>query len=163
MIDSINSFPESSPPCENTDKLNAPTSALPLRPAADSPSAVPRFRDNRWAQVAALIAIWAAAESARGWLGIPLPGSVIGLFAVWLLLEFRVLPLSAVEHGADSLLNHLVLFFVPAMLALVGHPELLSLTGIKIFAAILLGTVIVMCGTALVVEIGFRLGSRRPA
>lgn len=110
-----------------------------------------------------MIAIWAVADASRGWLGLPLPGSVIGLFAVWLLLEFRVIPLSSVEQGADSLLNHLVLFFVPAMLALVGHPELLSLTGVKLFAAILLGTVIVMCGTAVVVEIGFRLGSRRSA
>lgn len=110
-----------------------------------------------------MIAIWAVADAARGWLGLPVPGSVIGLFVVWLLLEFRVIPLAYIEHGADSLLNHLVIFFVPAMLALVGHPELLSLTGVKLFAAILLGTVVVMCGTAVVIEIGFRLGSRRSA
>jgi holin-like protein len=143
--------------------LNTSSTAPSVRIADDSPSAAPRLRDKRWAQVAALIAIWAVADASRGWLGLPLPGSVIGLFAVWLLLEFRVIPLSSVEQGADSLLNHLVLFFVPAMLALVGHPELLSLTGVKLVAAILLGTVIVMCGTAVVVEIGFRLGSRRSA
>lgn len=112
---------------------------------------------NRWAQVAALVAIWFLAEATCVRLGIPLPGSVVGFFVMLLLLESRLLPAALVERGADSLLDHLVLFFVPAMLALTGHPELLSFTGVKLFAAIVAGTVVVMCGTALVVEAGFRL------
>ena len=143
--------------------MNTSVTAVSVRPAPAKPSAVSRFRNHRWTQVGALIAIWAAADAVRSRLGLPIPGSVIGLFGVWLLLEGRVLPLAAIEHGADCLLNHLVVFFVPAMLALVGHPELISFTGLKLFAAILLGTLVVMGGTAVVIEIGFRLGSRRPA
>jgi holin-like protein len=119
------------------------------------------LRHNRWAQVAVLIAIWFASEMVRVRWHLPLPGSVIGFFLVWLLLETRALPAAWIERGADSLLNHLVLFFVPAMLALVGHPELLSFTGVKLLAAILVGTVIVMSGTALVVELGFLWSARR--
>lgn len=116
---------------------------------------------SRWTQAAALVVAWMAADAACVRLGIPLPGSVVGFFALLALLEFRLLPAGLVERGADSLLDHLVLFFVPAMLALTGHPELLSLTGVKLFAAIVAGTLVVMCGTALVVEAGFRLRAAR--
>lgn len=116
---------------------------------------------NRWVQAAALVAFWLAVETVSRRLHLPLPGSVFGFFALWALLESRVLPLSWIERGADSLLSHLVLFFVPAMLALVGHPELLSITGVKLLVAILVGTLFVMTGTALVVEFGFRWSERR--
>ena len=111
--------------------------------------------------MASLIVIWIAADRGCVYLHLPLPGSVLGFFLVWLLLETRMLPPSWIEEGADSLLDHLALFFVPAMLALVGHPELLSFTGVKLLAAILTGTVVVMSGTALVVELGFRWSGRR--
>jgi holin-like protein len=120
----------------------------------------PSLVRNRWVQAVALLAIWLAAETASGRLHLPIPGSILGFFAVWALLETGALPISWIEQGADSLLDHLVLFFVPAMLALVGHPELLSFTGVKLLAAILIGTVLVMSGTAMVVELGFRWSKR---
>ncbi len=73
------------------------------------------------------------------------------------MLERKILPLDWLEHGADGLLNHLMLFFVPAMLALVDHPELLSPLGLKLVAAVVISTIIVMVGTACVVELGFRI------
>jgi len=39
----------------------------------------------------------------------------------------------------------------------VNHRELISLTGLKLIIAVLIGTPLVMIGTAVVVEIGFRL------
>lgn len=116
---------------------------------------------GRWVQAGLLIGVWLAADAACLRLGLPLPGSVVGFFVVLLLLESRLLPCGLIERGADGLLDHLVLFFVPAMLALTGHPELVSFTGVKLLAAIVAGTVIVMCGTALVVEAGFRLRRSR--
>ncbi|HBR93037.1 MAG TPA: CidA/LrgA family protein, partial [Opitutae bacterium] len=86
-----------------------------------------------------------------------IPGSLVGLFVLWLLLNRKVLPAAWVEDGANDLLNHLMLFFVPAMLALVDRPELLSMLGVKLLIAVLISTLAVMCGTACVVEIGFRL------
>lgn len=108
-------------------------------------------------QAGALIGVWWLAQTLTQALGLPIPGSLIGLLALWLLLERGVLRLGWLERGADGLLNHLMLFFVPAMLALVDHPEFLSLLGVKLIVAVLLGTVIVMSGTAFVVELGFRL------
>lgn len=121
------------------------------------------IQGSRWLQIGGLIVIWAAAETLASATGLPLPGSVVGLLGVWLLLESRLLSPAWIERGADGLLDHLMLFFVPAMLALVEHPELLSLLGLKLLAAVLLGTLLVMTGTALIVETGFRLAARRAA
>lgn len=109
-----------------------------------------------WLQVALLCLCWQLTEAfsiAHRW---PVPGSVIGLAVLYALLQTRVIKLSWVEAGADFLLGHLMLFFVPAMLGLLSHPELRSLLGLKLLAAVLIGTVVVMSGTALIVEFTFR-------
>jgi holin-like protein len=108
-------------------------------------------------QISALIVICWLAQLFTTKMNWPIPGSLVGLLLLWLMLNWKVLPASWVEHGADDLLNHLMLFFVPAMLALVDRPELLSMLGVKLLIAVLISTLAVMCGTACVVEIGFRL------
>lgn len=116
---------------------------------------------RRWLQAAAIIVFWMVADgvaSAQRW---PIPGSVVGLALLWVVLDRGWLPAAWIEQGADGLLEHLMLFFVPAMLALVDHPEFLSLLGVKLLAAVVVGTLIVMCGTALVVEAGFRWEAKR--
>lgn len=91
----------------------------------------------------------------------PVPGSFLGLAFLLLALEMRLFSISWFRRGASRLLAHLVLFFVPAMLAVVNHGDLLSMTGLKILLAILLGTLVVMLGTAVVVELAFRLERAR--
>ncbi|MDP0495798.1 MAG: CidA/LrgA family protein [Verrucomicrobiota bacterium JB024] len=120
-----------------------------------------RHPHRQFAQTGALIAFWWAAQMVTTALHLPIPGSLLGLMLLWLLLDRGVLPIGWFEQGADGLLNHLMLFFVPAMLALVDHPELLSLLGVKLVITVLLCTVIVMSGTACVVELGFRLSHGR--
>jgi holin-like protein len=90
----------------------------------------------------------------------PLPGSILGLAILLLALEMRLFTAGWFRRGASKLLAHLILFFVPAMLAVVNHRELISSTGLKLLAAVLVGTPLVMIGTAAVVELGFRLGRR---
>lgn len=114
------------------------TSALITPPALTA-----RF-PRRLLQAGGLIAFWAAIESLAAAGHWPVPGSIVGLLALWLLLDRGILPTTRIEHGADGLLEHLMLFFVPAMLALVDHPEFLSLLGVKLPAA------------------GVRLGGPRP-
>jgi holin-like protein len=114
------------------------------------------LRNNRWAQAGLLLVIWMAADWLVTLAHFPVPGSVVGLLAVLLVLETGMLSPSWIERGADGLLDHLMLFFVPAMLALVDHGELVSLLGLKLLVAVLLGTLMVMAGTALVVEFGLR-------
>jgi holin-like protein len=49
---------------------------------------------------------------------------------------------------------------VPAVVALLAHPEFLGLTGLKVLLVILGSTVMVMLATALTVEWGMRWMSR---
>lgn len=131
-------------------KSVSPRLTPPLRPLA-----------RRWLQIGLLIAMWFAADAAVRWLGWPIPGGVLGLLGLWLLLGLRWLPLSWVEQGADGILEHLLLFFIPAMLGVLNHPEFLSLLGVKIVFAVFIGTAIVMSGTAVLVEFCFRWRARR--
>ncbi|MDP0501205.1 MAG: CidA/LrgA family protein [Verrucomicrobiota bacterium JB022] len=110
-----------------------------------------------WVQAAALIALWWLAQTLATALHWPIPGSLLALVILWLALDRGLVRLDWFEHGADNLLRHLMLFFVPAMLAAVDHPEFLSLLGVKLLVTVLLSTLIVMCGTACVVEVGLRL------
>lgn len=118
---------------------------------------------NRWVQVGLLIALWVLVDRLSAHFHVPLPGSVVGLMVMWLVLETGLLSSAWFERGADSLLDHLMLFFVPAMLGLVDHRELVSLLGLKLLAAVLAGTLLVMAGTALVVELGLRWTAARRA
>lgn len=126
-----------------------------------TPTLTSRPSRRRLLQAGGLIVFWALIEAFAASHHWPVPGSLVGLAVLWLLLDRGILPTGWIENGADGLLEHLMLFFAPAMLALVDHPEFLSLLGVKLLAAVLVGTLIVMCGTALVVEIGFRLAASR--
>jgi len=105
--------------------------------------------------------IWAVCDLGARNLHLPLPGSVIGLAAVLLALEMRLISIRWLRRGASKLLANLVLFFVPAMLAVVNHRELMSSTGLKLLAAVFIGTPLVIIGTAAAIEIAFRMESSR--
>jgi holin-like protein len=85
------------------------------------------------------------------------PGSVVGLFLLFILLMTGGINLLTVRRGAQWYLAEMLLFFIPAVLAVLDHHEFFGLLGLKILAVILLGTVIVMISTALAVEAGLRL------
>ncbi|WPJ95589.1 CidA/LrgA family protein [Coraliomargarita algicola] len=112
---------------------------------------------QRGIQVIALALFCWLAQQFTAKLNWPIPGSLVGLLLLWFLLNRRMLPATWVEHGANDLLQHLMLFFVPAMLALVNRPDLFSMLGVKLLIVVFISTLAVMCGTACVVEIGFRL------
>jgi holin-like protein len=68
---------------------------------------------------------------------------------------------ASLRRGAAWLLAEMLLFFVPAVLALLDHRDLLGFLGLKILAAVLLGTLAVMVVTGLTVEACFRFEARR--
>jgi holin-like protein len=103
-------------------------------------------------QVLALIAGWYGANRAATWLQLPFSGGVLGLLAMVALLLGGVLRPAAVEHGADWLLSHMLLFFIPLVVSVVQFNGLLKSEGLRLFAAIGLGFIAVMLATALTVE-----------
>lgn len=112
---------------------------------------------SRIAQVAFLGVIWLIGEAVARTTGLPIPGAVIGMIGLLGLLAAGVIRLSSMRRGAHVLIADMLLFFVPAVLAVLDHGEFLGLVGLKILAVILVGTLTVMCMTALAVDFGYRM------
>lgn len=114
------------------------------------------IRRHPIAQIGLVTAFWLAGEAASRLSGLGLPGGVLGLALVLALLATGRLKPASMKRGADWLLREMLLFFVPAVLTVLNHPELFGLLGLKILAVILLSTIAVMAATALAVDACFR-------
>ncbi|MCR6631527.1 MAG: CidA/LrgA family protein [Magnetospirillum sp.] len=114
------------------------------------------FRRSRWAQALLVVGIWWACDVVVRLLGLPVPAGIVGLVLLLVALGSGKVPSTWFRRGASGLLDHMLLFFVPACMALLDHPELVGVTGLKLLAAIMVGTLLVMAGTALTVELCFR-------
>jgi holin-like protein len=118
------------------------------------------IHDSAALQIALLILIWQGGEAVVHLLRLPVPGAVIGLLFVLLLLASGKLRVTSLRSGARWLLAEMLLFFVPAVLAILDHREFLGLLGLKVLAVILVGATTVMIVTALAVDISYRLMMR---
>jgi holin-like protein len=113
-------------------------------------------------QIALVLALWLLGQLLVRWTALPLPGAVAGMLILLVLLATRRLELGCVKAGADWFLAEMLLFFVPAALAVQDHRELLGWVGLKVLLVILVGTAVVMVATALLVELASRLTCERP-
>lgn len=121
------------------------------------PAQLRRFiRHSRLLQVGLICAFWLAGETLARLSGLPLPGGLIGLAVVLGLLATRGLSIFSMKRGADWFLADMLLFFVPAVLAVLDHREFLGITGLKILFVILLSTAAVMVVTAFAVDVCLR-------
>ena len=116
-----------------------------------------RIRLSRLLQIAVLIGFWAAGNLIVQLTGLPLPGGIVGMVLVLVLLSTGKLRLESMRRGANWFLAEMLLFFTPAVLANMKHPELAGWLGVQILVLIVLGTGIVMIVTALSVDLCCRL------
>lgn len=119
-----------------------------------------RLHMSRLGQILLMVGLWLAGEALVRATHLPLPGGVLGLGLLLVLLFTRRLSVHSARRGAQFFLGELLLFFVPAVLAVLDHPELFGWLGLKVAAVILFGTMMVMAVTALVVEFSCRLSMR---
>ena len=112
---------------------------------------------NMIGQMGLIVLFWLAGQAIATLSGLPIPGGVIGLFLVLALFASGRLQLGSMRRGAKWFIGELLLFFIPAVIAVIDHGEFIGLTGLKIIAVIVGGTVIVMVATAFAVEAGYRL------
>ena len=125
--------------------LHCSTATLPSTPAWRQPA------QTAW-QVGVLGAAWWLADEAASALHLPFSGGVVGLFVlVALLLSGWVRP-ATIELGANWLLAHMLLFFIPLVVSVVQFTQLLKAQGLMLFVNIGLGFASVMLATALTVE-----------
>ncbi|MEG6334516.1 CidA/LrgA family protein [Enterobacter hormaechei] len=103
-------------------------------------------------QVLLYAGLFVFAEYLVDWLHLPLPANLVGMVLLLTLILCRALPLSWVRAGARWLLAEMLLFFVPAVVAVVNYARLLMVDGWRIFAVIALSTLMVLGATAWVVD-----------
>ncbi|OCZ68385.1 LrgA family protein [Achromobacter xylosoxidans] len=118
------------------------------------------LRRSRVLQIVLLILFSLLGQALADVAGLPIPGGVIGMALVLALLASGLLRVRNVHRGASWLLGEMLLFFVPAVMSLLDHREFLGVLGAKLLAVILLGTALVMVGTALTIDLCYRWMNR---
>ncbi|MBA7856330.1 CidA/LrgA family protein [Enterobacter sp. RHBSTW-00901] len=107
-------------------------------------------------QVLLYAGLFVFAEYLVSWLHLPLPANLVGMMLMLTLILCRVIPQNWVRAGARWLLAEMLLFFVPAVVAVVNYAQLLMVDGWRIFAVIALSTLMVLGSTAWVVDKVYR-------
>jgi holin-like protein len=108
---------------------------------------------SRLLQIGLVLAFWFAGEAVVRLTGLPVPGGIVGMLMVLALLSSRRLSRFSMRRGAEWFLAEMLLFFVPAIPAVLDHREFLGLLGLKILMVIVVGTLAVMAVTAVTVDL----------
>lgn len=111
-------------------------------------------------QVVLYAGLFVLAEYLVLWLHLPLPANLVGMLFLLMLILCRIVPLRWVRAGAAWLLAEMLLFFVPAVVAVVNYAQLLMVDGWRICLVIALSTLLVLGATAWVVKV-YRYEVRR--
>lgn len=112
------------------------------------------------AQSALLAALWFVADQAARRLSLPVPGSVVGLATLLALLLTGGIAPKWVKAGADWLLSNMLLFFIPAAVAVVQYGGLFKSDGWRLALVVVAGTLTVMVAVAFTVDQAARLERR---
>ncbi|WP_261642305.1 CidA/LrgA family protein [Erwinia mallotivora] len=107
-------------------------------------------------QVVLYIAFFIMAQQLVDWLHLPLPANIVGMLLLLALIVLRVMPLKWVKAGSRWLLAEMLLFFIPAVVAVVNYSHLLRVEGWRILLVIGISTLLVLSATALVVDRVYR-------
>ena len=108
-------------------------------------------------QIALLAAIWLLADIAVRTLHLPLPANLTGMLLLLVCILLGVVKAQWFSAGARWLLAEMLLFFVPAVVAVVNYQDLLLQEGWRIMLVLVTSTVLVLGTTALVVDRVYRL------
>ncbi|WP_410012560.1 CidA/LrgA family protein [Sodalis sp. C49] len=107
-------------------------------------------------QVGLYIGLFLIAQQLVARFHLPLPANVVGMFMLLALILSGIVPVAWVAAGARWLLAEMLLFFVPAVVAVINYTQLLMLDGWRIFVVIAISTVLVLGVTGLVVDRVYR-------
>ncbi len=103
-------------------------------------------------QIGLLAAIWFLADCAVRYFHLPLPANVTGMLALLALILLGWVRVEWFRAGAGWLLAEMLLFFVPAVVAVVNYQELLLQEGWRIALVLVISTTLVLGVTALAVD-----------
>lgn len=96
-------------------------------------------------------------EFLNNFLGLVLPGNVIGMILLFLLLLTGILKLRHVEKVSSFLLNNLTIFFLPAGVGIMKYYNLLEGKILAFLAVVIITTLMVMVFTGYVMQFSQRM------
>lgn len=108
-------------------------------------------------QIVLLSAIWLLADTAVRTFHLPLPANLTGMLLLLACILLGVVKVRWFSAGARWLLAEMLLFFVPAVVAVINYQDLLLQEGWRIMLVLVISTVLVLGTTALVVDRVYRL------
>jgi len=85
-------------------------------------------------------------------LSLPLPANIVGMMIMLAFLVSGIIPVRYVKAGSAWLLSEMLLFFVPAVVAIINYSNILEKFGFRIFTVIVVSTILVLGCTAFVVD-----------
>lgn len=92
-----------------------------------------------------LLSIWSLAGNyIEEFFQLPIPGSILGFFFVFSLLQLKIIRLNWLETGANYLIAEIALFFIPSTVGIVNYKNLMHLEGLQFEFVIILSTAAVM-------------------
>ena len=103
-------------------------------------------------QLALIMLITFIGTEVQKLLHIPLAGSIVGLMLFFLLLQFKIVPESCINVGADFLLKTMVFFFIPSVVGIMDVASNITMNYILFFIVIIIGTCLVALSSGYIAE-----------
>ena len=91
-------------------------------------------------QLALIMLITFIGTEVQKLLHITLAVSIVGLMLFFLLLQFKIVPESWINVGADFLLKTMVFFFIPSVVGIMDVASNITMNYILFFIVIIIGT-----------------------
>ena len=108
-----------------------------------------------------LLVLQLAGEAVVQWFSLPVPGPVLGLLLLFALLLVRRRIDDGLRQTANTLLQHLSLFFVPAGVGVMVHLARVADEWLALGVALVASTLLSMAATALTLQFFLRHSRRQ--
>lgn len=95
-------------------------------------------------QIGLLTAMYLIGSAIQQYFNLFVPGSVIGLILMFFLLISGVFKLKWIETGAQFMMRHLVIFFIPATAGIMNYYGLFKGKGSLLIITTIISTILVM-------------------
>jgi holin-like protein len=104
------------------------------------------------AQFITIMIIYFFGNGLSVWMKLPIPGSIIGMFLLFIGLLTGVMKLSWIEKIAQLHIKHLTLLFIPFTVGVFHYITIFQIEGLKLFFTLVISSLTVFLVTALIAE-----------
>lgn len=95
-------------------------------------------------QIGLLAIMYIIGSAIQQYFNLFVPGSIIGLILMFTLLAMGLFKVKWIEVGAEFMMKHLVIFFIPAVVGAINYYELFIGRGSLLIVTTVISTILVM-------------------